>query len=368
VHVHGGGFQLGHGNLLTPKKLVQTKNVIVVTFNYRLGIHGFLCLGTEDVPGNAGLKDQVALLRWVKSNIANFGGNPDDVTLSGFSAGSVSSNILMLSPAAKGLFTRVIPESGGSLGPTAVQVDPLQIAKDFASRFINNVGDIYSLEDFYKTATYDKITSDPFLDRKNSTFAFTPCIERATKEENILLDSPYNILKTGNYEKVPVLYGFANMEGLLRIDFFPFWKDAMNEKFSDFLPADLIFESDEEKNRVAKDVKEFYFQNKTIGNDNILSYVDYFTDVLFAYPMLKAGELHGKAGHNKIYLYDYNFVDDDTPVVPHTNVRGAPHAAQSAAIADGMAFAFTSEEAVSSDSKKMKIYMRDLWSNFIRTG
>ncbi|XP_047523259.1 para-nitrobenzyl esterase-like [Pieris napi] len=83
VYVHGGGYIVGYGNLFTYKHFVKTHEVIVVTFNYRLGAHGFLCLGTDAVPGNAGMKDQVALLRWVKENIANFGGDPDDVTIAG---------------------------------------------------------------------------------------------------------------------------------------------------------------------------------------------------------------------------------------------------------------------------------------------
>lgn len=108
VYIHGGAFEIGFGNMMTPKHLVRNKKVIVVNFNYRLGVHGFLCLGTEDAPGNAGLKDQVALLRWVNKNIASFGGNPDDVTIAGYSAGSVSVDLLMLSKSAKGLFNKVI--------------------------------------------------------------------------------------------------------------------------------------------------------------------------------------------------------------------------------------------------------------------
>lgn len=114
VYVHGGAFQLGWSNMLVPKALVSEHTIIIVTFNYRVGIHGFLCLGTEDAPGNAGMKDQVALLRWVKKNIPNFGGNPDDVTIGGHSSGSASVDLLMLSKSAEGLFNKVIPESGAT--------------------------------------------------------------------------------------------------------------------------------------------------------------------------------------------------------------------------------------------------------------
>ncbi|XP_013174952.1 PREDICTED: cholinesterase-like, partial [Papilio xuthus] len=85
VYVHGGAYQIGYGEFAVAKNLMREKEMIIINFNYRLGPHGFLCLGTPDVPGNAGMKDQVALLRWVKKNIASFGGNPDDVTIIGYS-------------------------------------------------------------------------------------------------------------------------------------------------------------------------------------------------------------------------------------------------------------------------------------------
>lgn len=129
VYVHGGAFQLGRGDMFIPTKLVAKHNIIAVTFNYRVGFHGFLCLGTEDVPGNAGMKDQVSALRWVKKNIASFGGNPDDVTIAGYSAGSAAVDLLMLSKMAEGLFNKVIPESGASIGQWTIQSDPLENAK-----------------------------------------------------------------------------------------------------------------------------------------------------------------------------------------------------------------------------------------------
>ena len=82
------------------------RNVVVVTINYRLGPLGFLSMGTEEVPGNAGLRDQSLALKWVNQNIAKFGGNPDMVTLFGESAGALSVSLHLLSPLSKGLFQR----------------------------------------------------------------------------------------------------------------------------------------------------------------------------------------------------------------------------------------------------------------------
>nr|AQY62711.1 carboxylesterase [Cnaphalocrocis medinalis] len=373
VYVHGGAFQMGLGNFLTAKKLQSYRKFIVVNFNYRLGAHGFLCLGTEDVPGNAGMKDQVALLRWVRENIVHFGGNPNDVTIAGYSAGSASVDLLMLSPSAKGLFNKVIPESGANLAAFSVQIEPVKNAGEYARQlgFKNNFNDIYALEEFYKTVSFETLFTDGFMDRKDSTFLFSPCVERKTAEDSFLEDSPYNILRSGNYEKVPLLYGFASMEGLFRVPLFDKWKHDMNDKFSDFLPPDLQFENEEEKERVANDIKQFYFGNKLITENDILAYIDYFTDVLFAYSTLKGVELHVKAGNNHVFLYEFSYVDENYPMslVPHTdNVRGANHCAQTMAVMDGLEMMFGSEDNITEEYKGVKAMMRELWSNFITTG
>lgn len=368
VYVHGGAFQLGAGDWIKPTKLVAENNIISVTFNYRLGTHGFLCLGTEDVPGNAGMKDQVAALRWVKKNIASFGGNPNDVTIQGSSAGSAAVDLLMLSKSAEGLFDKVIPESGASIAPWTIQSDPLENAKRNA-KYLNftNVDDIYALEHFYKTASFKQITSLPFFHNPDSIFGPSPCVERPTGADIFLDKSPVDILKSGNYRKVPLLYGFANMEGLLRIDIFDSFKYKMNEEFSDFLPADLKFESRKQKQDVAKQAKKFYFSDKPVGEDTILSYIDYFTDVIFAYPMLRTVKYHVEAGHDQIYLYDYSFVDNNTPVVPYTEVKGANHCAQTEAVFGGMQ-GFLDLKESTDEFKKMSSTINKIWGSFIKTG
>lgn len=116
VWIHGGGFQFGSSaNTATDGSLLAAKGVVVVSFNYRLGIFGFLAhpdLDAEAPSGNYGLRDQLAALSWVKANIASFGGDPENVTLFGESAGAMAVGILMASPLAHGLFHKAIGESG----------------------------------------------------------------------------------------------------------------------------------------------------------------------------------------------------------------------------------------------------------------
>jgi para-nitrobenzyl esterase len=119
VWIHGGGFTGGSGSVFLYRggRLARNGDVVVVTINYRLGALGFLGhrgLGDPDgLVGNWGLQDQLAALRWVREHIASFGGDPDDVTVFGESAGAISVAALMGVPAASGLFKRAIVESGG---------------------------------------------------------------------------------------------------------------------------------------------------------------------------------------------------------------------------------------------------------------
>lgn len=127
VWIHGGSFVTGSGSngLYRAHRLAQSGDVVVVTINYRLGLFGFLSHpmladpGQVDADGNPwpgdgnwGLADQVAALRWVQANIAAFGGDPDNVTLFGESAGGMSVAALLGAPAAEGLFHKAIVQSG----------------------------------------------------------------------------------------------------------------------------------------------------------------------------------------------------------------------------------------------------------------
>jgi para-nitrobenzyl esterase len=140
VWIYGGGF--GAGSASEPRQdgeNLAKKGVVVVSFNYRLGIFGFFPHPelTKESPhqaaGNYGLLDQVAALEWVHKNIGAFGGDPDKVTIFGESAGSISVSLLMASPLSKGLFHRAIGESGGAFLTRPIQPVSSQIEDSRAS-------------------------------------------------------------------------------------------------------------------------------------------------------------------------------------------------------------------------------------------
>ena len=132
VWIHGGGNTVGSGcqPRIFGETLAKTGQMVVITINYRLGILGFLHAPELGATGNEALLDQIAALRWVKQEILNFGGDPNNVTVFGQSAGGFDIAQLMASPVAAGSFDKAIPMSGSltaqvglaSASATAVRV------------------------------------------------------------------------------------------------------------------------------------------------------------------------------------------------------------------------------------------------------
>lgn len=133
AYIHGGSFQLGSASDHEPHLLME-RDVVVVTINYRLGAFGFLSLGTKEIPGNAGFKDQVMALKWIKKNISKFGGDPNLVTLIGNSAGAYSVTAHMVSPSSQGLFHRVIAMSGSITNQRKLENNYLSLAQMLAEK------------------------------------------------------------------------------------------------------------------------------------------------------------------------------------------------------------------------------------------
>nr|CAJ2313415.1 Carboxylic ester hydrolase [Metisa plana] len=367
VYVHGGGYQIGFGNMVTHRALLEMGNVIVVNFNYRLGAHGFLCLGTDDAPGNAGMKDQVALLRWVKHNIAAFGGNPDDISLIGGSAGAASVELLSLSKVASGLFNKIIPESGSGVAFWSMQSKPLEVAKAFArSKGFEDDENIFSLEEFYKNLPSDQLHDDNFMFRRDNTMGFVPCIERNGSSNPFLTEAPVNIIAGSNFEKLPVLTGFTNMENIAMLNMLEMKKTDMNENFSDFLPDDLHFANEDERHDVADEIKKFYFGKKGVDEETALGYVNYMSDTMFAYPAYRSLSLRAAAGSTSIYFYVYALAESAS-VPDYPDIIGAGHCAQSMAMTD-IIWANLNDTDISEDYKQLKNLLADLWHNFVLTG
>ena len=114
VWIHGGAFIFGGINIYNPEYLME-EDIVLVTIQYRLNVFGFLSTEDSVAPGNYGSLDQVAALKWVQENIAAYGGDPDQVTIFGMSAGGASVHYLTLSPLARNLYKNAISLSGSAL-------------------------------------------------------------------------------------------------------------------------------------------------------------------------------------------------------------------------------------------------------------
>ena len=150
VWIHGGGFRAGSGNI--PGGLIAQEDVVVVSFNYRLGALGFMSHpALESSVSNYGVMDMVSALRWVNRHIESFGGDPDNVTIFGVSAGAMAVNLLMVNDDAQGLFHKAIAQSSYTTWPLWYTEDtyqnqrywdgsPVKRAEEEASNLLAAVG------------------------------------------------------------------------------------------------------------------------------------------------------------------------------------------------------------------------------------
>ncbi len=209
VYFYGGGFIAGDGS--EPRydgEAMGRRGVVVVTLSYRLGIFGFFShpeLANESAKhaaGNYGLMDQTAALRWVKENIASFGGDPARVTIAGESAGSFSVSAQMASPTAQGLFSGAIGESGALLGATLAARPASQTEQDGVT-FGTRVG-APSLAQLRALSAFE------LLDASGRTGMprFSAGIDG-----DFMPESPAAIYAQGKQARIPLLAGWNSEEG-----------------------------------------------------------------------------------------------------------------------------------------------------------
>lgn len=310
VYIHGGCFFEGTGtSFLYGADYLVERGVIVVGVNYRLNVEGFLCLGIREAPGNAGLKDQVAALKWIKENIGVFGGDPDNVTVFGESAGAVSISYLMLSPAAAGLFHKAILQSGSSLAPWATQHDPIKTASNLVKEFGYDTKNPYEIYNILSNKTANEliraIKYSPHNTYVTAEISFVPCIEKEIPGvEPIVTQYPADIIMSGNYTKVPMIIGFNDKEGIYFVA-----KDYGNSLKeidpTETLRPDLEFPSELDRNETVENIRKQYFAVEKA--DLIFEMVDLYSDLHFKFPSVIEAELYAKTTDQPIYHYLFEY-------------------------------------------------------------
>ena len=192
--IHGGGFLFGGGRspAYDGSNLAKRGDVVIVTINYRLGAFGYLFI--PGITANVGQLDQILALQWVNDNIAKFGGDPDNITIFGESAGAYSVITLTAMPATKGLFRRIIAQSMPFIDPKVTKKPTKQLMRALGVK----VGDIDALR---KIAPEEIIKAQNEVTKQNG-LAFRPIIDGDTFPTH-----PLTILKEGKCKNVDLMMG-----------------------------------------------------------------------------------------------------------------------------------------------------------------
>ncbi|XP_013188943.2 juvenile hormone esterase [Amyelois transitella] len=370
VFLHGGGFGTGSGSpsFYGPQYLVS-HGIIVVTVNYRLNAYGFLNLGIEEAPGNAGLKDIRAALRWIQENIKGFNGDPDNVTVMGQGSGGIAAIYLTLSDSTKGLFHRIISESGTLFAPQSFDPKPLRTASQVAKSLGLNTMDPKKLLKTYTETDIIKV-EEAISKQMNPKSVFLPSAEKVFEnEEAFITESPYAILSSGSFHPVPIILGLNTVEGLTStLDYNTITSQMdriKNEDYSALDQRSLIVAKDEiEEFRTT--LKESYFSNTTSDEALIGGIINLNTDFSFVGPMSLFSELYSNHSDVPIYEYIFNYIGSRNlgRLLTNSSLNATAHQ-------DELFYLFELERVplpMNEDDARMVTFMTMMWTNFARYG
>jgi para-nitrobenzyl esterase len=303
VWIHGGGFTSGSGSVFLYRggSLARNGDAVVVTINYRLGALGFLghrsFRQNDGFVGNWGLQDQVAALRWVRRNIAAFGGDPDNVTIFGESAGGFSVSALLGVPDARGLFRRAVVQSGG------VQVHSVDEAERAAERLVQLLGvagcDRESLQDVPAT---ELVAATEELGRRRPDPGMIPLPFLPVVDGAFLPDDPLAAVANGSSRGVDLLIGTNRDEltlfGLGNPALMALDEEGVHRWVANALPGvptdDVI-----DAYRTARRARGEGVQPTDI-------WVAVGTDVVFRWPSMQLASAHAARGSRAyLYLFDW---------------------------------------------------------------
>ncbi|XP_059047598.1 esterase FE4-like [Achroia grisella] len=333
-----------------PGKLVG-QDIIVVIVSHRIGPIGFLGTNDENVPGNAGVKDVVLALQWVRDNIVAFKGNSNKVVIAGQSFGAAMVEAVTLSPMSHNLYHGVILQSGSILCPWAFNYDMTERAMalgklisdtdDFTSVLINSdIGELVS--------KCDKLDV-PY-------FPFGIGVETIKSKERLLDDAPYELLKHGG-RTVPIMIGYNNNEAYV---FATMLRQAnvrkkVSKDLSFLLPEELKFMNEREVKQVVRQIEDMYFKD----NSSLAAALAYHRDAYFVSHIHRSVSLHSSVADQTVYYYQFSYTGN-VGVKPEPGIVkvGAAHS-------DELAYLF-SDEDLEGDDEAMQQTMVRLWSNFVK--
>ena len=351
VWVHGGAYVLGSGSqpYYEGRRLAAAGDVVVVTLNYRLGAFGFL-----DVPGfdsNVGLRDVLAALRWVRDNIAAFGGDPGRVTVFGESAGAGIVTTLLAVPEAQGLFSSAIAQS--SPATSVYDRSRAQKVTDEVLSFLEiSPGDEHRLTELPADALIaaTKKVFDEVPVRNPGTLAFVPIVDG-----ELLHGYPVRLAREGKTHPVPLIIGTnkheANLFRLMRSPLMPITPRAITSMFNQIAgeQPDLQLPTEEQ-------LGSAYGVKKT-------SAVNIASDVGFRMPTVWFAEGHNSVAPVYLYRFDYASPLMKALLVGAAHATELPYVWGTLGVPQDMTLKLGGAKTARAISKRM----RTRWVNFAAT-
>lgn len=363
--IHGGGFIYGSGaqDMYEGERLAGMKNVVVVTTNYRLAAFGFMAhpalKDSEGRIGNYGMYDQIEALKWVKENIKNFGGDPNNVTIFGESAGGMSVGALLVAPPAKGLFHRAVIESG----PVVVLNTTLEKAIADGMKGAANLGcdDEATAAACLRGLSPEKIMNGipptiAFIQRNEveGAFQYMP-----TAETEFLPELPIILLSKGLFDKnVPVIMGTNRDEASyftssIKIE----TEQDFNEVFADY---SKVIKKNFDIDALTEDLKQFYPMD--MYETPKKAFNDVFCDIAFTCPTRLLANMMTEQG-GTVYLYHFIKPPQEEGMMKDW---GAFHGAELPFIFGN--FTFMGIKFSSSENKTLASKVMSLWTSFADGG
>ncbi len=343
VFIHGGSY--GWGGTADPmydgKNFVSAHpDIILVSIGYRIGLMGFVDLsyfeGGEDYPDapNLGILDQIEALRWIQRNIRAFGGNPKNVTIFGESAGGGSVSLLPMIPCAKGLFCRVIAESG-SVALTFSKEE----CREFSKK-LKHMSGAQSVSQLQRLSEFDLQQINEKLNQYNNF---------PQRDGKLIPLNPYKPYENGETADVDMLIG-TNAEEM------NYWIEEVGGMTPYRLLSSIKFENDMKILSASdkKRVRDFMSLKK---EDRIWRMSRFYDEMMFRLPAVEQARLHSKNG-GKTYMYYWT--------VPSTlPMHKACHAVELAYVFGNRdETIYTGEPA----DKSLSDTVMQMWTNFARTG
>jgi para-nitrobenzyl esterase len=341
--IHGGGFSGGGSN--EPRHngdFLPLKGVVLVTINYRLGVFGFLATADlakegDGAAGNYAFMDMIAALKWVKANVGEFGGDPNNVTIFGESAGSFAVSTLMASPMAQGLFHKVIGESGAAVGTGPLNYTPLAEREVKDAQWVSTLN-VKSL------AELRALPTQAILDAaKKPGVGFPPNIDG-----KVLTEPVADTYKAGKQAHVPLLAGWNADEG----SFF-----AMRGM--------TVAQWKENAGKLFKDKSDEFLKLYPAADDAqaLRSAIDFGSDQFIAFSTWSWLEAHRATGNAPVYRYHFELAATPSKFHPGTF---AFHS-------DDIEYVFGTLDTrpgwdVSAADRTLSDQMMTYWSNFAKTG